>query len=105
MILQLVVKNCDSCIMENLSQTNYECLTMEKDEQLCMYFDNSLSKISEAKVTESFTDIKPWEFRNIKPWVDRPDLLKYTSADWRCDSLYRSKTTRQLLKEETFKFL
>ena len=56
MISQLVVENCAGCITENLSQANHECLTMEKDEQLCMYFDEALSKISEAKVREAFIE-------------------------------------------------
>ena len=98
MISQLVVKNCTGCIMENLSQTNHECLTMEKDEQLCMYFDEALSKMSEAKVTEAFIE----NLKDIKPCLDGSELLTYTRADWRCDFC---TDRRRALKEETFKFL
>ena len=52
-ISQLVVENCNGCKTEHLSQTHHQCLTMERDERLCLYFDRALEKASETKVMES----------------------------------------------------
>jgi hypothetical protein len=41
-ISQLIVENCNGCMTEHLSQTHHQCLTMEKDEQLCLFFDTAL---------------------------------------------------------------
>ena len=48
-ISQLVVENCNGCMTEHLSQTHHQCLTMERDERLCLYFDRALEKASEQK--------------------------------------------------------
>ena len=55
-ISQLVVENCNGCMTEHLSQTRHQCLTMERDERLCLYFDRALEKASETKVMEAFTE-------------------------------------------------
>ena len=97
-ISQLVVENCNGCIIDHPSQTQHECLMMERDEQLCMYFDDALSKISEAKVMEAFTE----SLNDIKPRVNGLEMLKYTCCDWR---VVFCADQRQILKQETFKLL
>ena len=47
---------------------------MESDERLSMYFDDALSKRSEARVMENFMN----SLNDIKPRVDGLELLKYT---------------------------
>jgi hypothetical protein len=54
-ISQLVVENCNGCMTWHLSQTHHQCHTMEKDVQLCLYFDCALAKASETKVMKAFT--------------------------------------------------
>ena len=68
---------------------------MESDERLSLYFDDALSKISEASVfTNSLND--------IKPRVNGLELLKYICYDWR--TVFVSNE-RRLLKQETRKQL
>ena len=52
---------------------------MESDERLSMYFDDALSKISEARVMENFMN----SLNDLKPRVNGLELLKYTCYDWR----------------------
>ena len=74
-ISQLAVENCNGCMTEHLSQTHHQCLTMERDERLCLYFDRALEKASETKVLEAFTeslsDMKVYDF----------ELIEYTADD------------------------
>ena len=75
-ISRLVVENCNGCHNDHHSQRHHQCLMMEKDEQLCMYFDEALSKISEENVTRDFNancDIK----------LNGLEMLKYTRVFWR----------------------
>ena len=55
-------------MIDHLSQTHHQCLMMERDEQLCLYFDCALEKVSEGNVMEAFTqslnDITP-KFRKV----------------------------------------
>ena len=81
-ISHLVVENCNGCMINHLSQTHHQCLMMERDEQLCLYFDCALEKVS-AKVNDL-------------------ELLKYTCHDWRSDFCTEQ---RRLLKQETCKLL
>jgi hypothetical protein len=39
---------------EHLSQTHHQCLTMERDERLCLYFDHALEKASGNKSDGGF---------------------------------------------------
>ena len=78
-INQLVVENCNGCIIDHPSQRQHPCLMMESDERLSMYFDDALSKISEARVMENFMN----SLTDIKPRVNGLELLKYTCYDWR----------------------
>ena len=73
-INQLVVENCNGCIIDHPSQRQHPCLMMESDERLSMYFDDALSKISEARVMENFMN----SLNDIKPRVNGLELLKYT---------------------------
>jgi hypothetical protein len=76
-ISQLVVENCNGCMTVHLSQTHHQCLALERDEWLCLYFDYALEKASETKVVEAFTeslsDMKVHDF----------ELIEYTADDWK----------------------
>ena len=93
-IKQLVVENCNGCIIDHPSQRQHPCLMMESDERLSMYFDDALSKISEARVMENFMN----SLNDLKPRVNGLELLKYTCYDWR--SVFYANE-RRLLKKET----
>ena len=76
-INQLVVENCNGCIIDHPSQRLHTCLMMESDERLSLYFDDALSKVSEASVMEKFMN----SLSDIKPRVNGLELLKYTCYD------------------------
>ena len=76
-ISQLVVENFNGCMTEHLSQTHPQCLTMERDERLCLYFDRCLEKASETKVIEAFTE----SLSDMKVHVF--ELIEYTADDWK----------------------
>ena len=97
-INQLVIENCNSCIINHPSQRWHPYLMMESDERLSMYFDDVLSKISEARIMENFMN----SLNDIKPRVNGLELLKYTFYDWR--SVFYANEKR-LLKKETLKQL
>ena len=97
-ISRLVEENCVGCVLGQLSQTQHDCLIMQRDEQLWRYFDLALSRISEGKIMESFSE----SLKNIKPEVNGLEMLKYTCRDWR---IVFCSYQRQTLKEETFKRL
>ena len=97
-INQLVVENRNGCIIDHPSQRQHPCLMMESDERLSMYFDDALSKISEARIMENFMN----SLGDIKPRVNGLELLKYTCYDWR--SVFCANE-RRLLKQETLKQL
>jgi hypothetical protein len=90
-ISQLVIENCNGCMT-----MHYQCLTMEKDEQLCLYFDIALDRASETKVMEAFTeslsDMKVYDF----------ELIEYTADDWK--TVFCAEQ-RQALKHVTFQLL
>ena len=97
-INQLLVENCNGCIIDHPSQRQHPCLMMESDERLSLYFDDALSKVSEASVMENFMN----SLSDIKPRVNGLELLKYSCYDWR--SVFCSNE-RRLLKQETLKQL
>ena len=97
-INQLVVENCNGCIIDHPSQRQHPCLMMESDERLSLYFDDALSWASEAKVMENFMN----SLNDIKPRVNGLELLKYTCYDWRTEFC---SNERRLLKQETLKQL
>ena len=103
-INQLAVENCNECIIDHPSQRQHSsqrqhpCLMMESDERLSLYFDDALSKVSEASVMENFMN----SLSDIKPRVNGLELMKYTCCDWR--TVFCSNEGR-LLKQETLKQL
>ena len=97
-INQLVADNCNGCIIDHPSQRQHSCLMMESDERLSLYFDDALSKVSEASVMENFMN----SLGDIRPRVNGLELLKYTCYDWR--TVFCSNE-RRLLKQETLKQL
>ena len=97
-INQLVLENCNGCIIDHPSQRQHPCLMMESDERLSLYFDDALSWASEASVMENFMN----SLNDIKPRVNGLELLKYTCYDWR--TVFCSNE-RRLLKQETLKQL
>ena len=97
-INQLVVENCNGCIIDHPSQRHHPCPMMESDERLSLYFDDALSWASEAKVMENFMN----SLNDIKPRVNGLELLKYTCYDWRTEFC---SNERRLLKQETLKQL
>ena len=86
------------CIIDHPSQRQHPCLMMESDETLSLYFDDALSRVSEASVMENFMN----SLSDIKPRVNGLELLKYTCYDWR--TVFCSNE-RRLLKQETRKQL
>ena len=97
-INQLVVENCNGCIIDHPSQRQHPCLMMESDERLFLYFDEALSKVSEACIMERFMN----SLGDIRPRVNGLELLKYTCSDWR--TIFCSNE-RRLLKEQTYRLL
>jgi hypothetical protein len=93
-ISRLVIENCNGCMTGHLSQTHHQCLTMEKDKQLCLYFDIALDRASETDVmkafTESLSDMKVYE------------LIEYTADDWKTTFCVEH---RQVLKHMIFQLL
>ena len=52
---------------------------MERDEQLCLYFDCALENVSEGNVIEVFTQ----SLNDITPKVNGLELLKHKCHNWR----------------------
>ena len=90
-INQLVVENCNGCILDHPSQRQHPCLMMESDERLSLYFDGALSKVSEACIMERFMN----SLSDIRPRVNGLELLKYTCSDWR--TIFCSNERRLLI--------
>ena len=78
-ISMMVLENCEGCRVDYASQRQHDCLMMEDDQKMWLYFDSSLDKVSEAKVVETVMN----SLRDLKPTVDGLALLKYTCQDWR----------------------
>ena len=76
-ITRLVDENCVGCILEQLSETQHDCLSMQRDERLWRYYDLALGRISDGRIMESFSE----SLKNIKPKVNGPKMLKYTCRD------------------------
>ena len=87
-ISQLVVENCNGCMTERLSQTHHQCLTMEREVQLCLYFDYALEVID--AFTRSLSEMKVHE------------LIKYNADNWKTVFCVDH---RRALKHETFQLL
>ena len=72
-------ENCAGCILGQLSQTQHDCLSMQRDKRLWRYYDVALGRISDGKIMESFSE----SLKNIKPEVNGLKMLKYMCRDWR----------------------
>ena len=97
-ISKLVNKNCNGCFIQHPSQRQHDCLMMEADEKLWIYFDDALENISQANVMKNFIEL----LKDITPNVNGLELLKYTCNDWK--TLF-CVDKRKLLKRETYKLL
>ena len=97
-ITSMVLKNCNGCLIDHPSQRQHDCLMMEADERLWLYFQAALESVSEAEVVEKFMN----SLKDIKPKVNGLELLKYTCKDWRM--LFCGKQ-KQLLKKKTLDLL
>ena len=53
-ICKLVLQNCNGCRIDHPSQRQYECLMMEVEENMWVYFDCALDAVSEATIVEVF---------------------------------------------------
>ena len=76
-ISMMVLKNCEGCRVDHPSQRQHDCLMMEDDQKIWLYFDSALEKVLEAKVLETFMN----SLRDLKPTVNGLELLKYTCQD------------------------
>ena len=97
-ICKLVLQNCNGCRIDHPIQRQHDCLMMEAEEKIWVYFDFALDAVSEATIVEVFMN----SFQDIKPLVNGLGLLKYTCQDWR--TLFCVKN-RELLKLRTLAIL
>ena len=92
---EIVSKRCFGCEVQHGSQNHHQCVMMEGDERILLYFDTALETISEAKVVERFMK----NLKGLKPSINGLELLRYTCSDWR--KLF-CLCRRQRLKRETY---
>ena len=78
-ICKFVLLNCNGCRIDHPSQRQHECLIMEAEEKMWVYFDCALDAVSKATIAEVFMV----SLQDIKPVVNGLELLKYTCQDWR----------------------
>ena len=97
-ICKLVLLNCNGCRIDHPSRRQPDCLMMEAEEKIWVYFDCALDAVSEATIVEDFMN----SLQDIKPLVNCLELLKYTCQDWR--TLFCVKN-RELLKLRTLAIL
>ena len=65
-ISMLVLENCEGCRIDHPSQRQHDCLMMEDEQKMWLYFDTALEKVSEAKVVETFVN----SLQDLKPTVN-----------------------------------
>ena len=53
-ICKLVLLNCNGCRIDHPSQRQHDCLMMEAEEKMWVYFDCALDDVSEATIVEVF---------------------------------------------------
>ena len=53
-ISKKVKEECFGCLTDNLSQKNHQCLMMDIEDQILLYFDSVLVSVSEAEIVEMF---------------------------------------------------
>ena len=72
-ICKLVLLNCNGCRIDHPSQKQHvDCLMMEAEEKIWVYFDCALDAVSEATIVEVFMN----SLQDIKPLVNGLELLK-----------------------------
>lgn len=79
MIHVMVEKNCNGCLIHHPSQRQHDCLMMENEEQMLLYFDDALENVSEHDVLRCFMK----SLEEIEPSVNGLEVLNYTYQDWR----------------------
>ena len=97
-ICKLVLLNCNGCRIDHPSQRQHDCLMMEAEENIWVYFDRALDAVSAATIAETFMI----SLQDIKPTVNGLELIKYTCKDWR---ILFCTNQRERLKREFFKFV
>ena len=97
-ICKLVLLNCNGFRIDHPSQRQPDCLMMEAEEKMWVYFDCALDAVSEATIAEVFMV----SLRDMKPVVNGLELLKYTCQDWR--TLFCVKN-REMLKRQSLAIL
>ena len=97
-ICKLVLLNCNGCRIGHLSQRQHDCLMMEAEEKMWVYFDCALDAVPEATIVEVFMN----SLQDCLPLVNGLELIKYTCQDWR--TLFCIKN-RELLKRWTLVIL
>ena len=76
-VSMMLLENCEGCRFDYPSQREHDCLMMEDNQKMLLYFDSALENVSEAKVVETFMN----SLRDLKPTVNGLELLKYTCQD------------------------
>ena len=92
--------NCNGCRIDHPSQRQHDCLMMEVEENMWVYFDCALDAVSEGEAT--IVEVFINSLQDIKPLVNGLKLLKYTCQDWR--TLFCVKN-RELLKRRALAIL
>ena len=77
--LALDLENCEGCHIDHPSKRQRDCLMVEDEEVLWLYFaiDSALEKVSAARIVDAFMD----SLQSMKPNVSGLELLKYTCQD------------------------
>ena len=94
-ICKLVLLNCNGCRIDHPSQRQHDCLMMEAEENIWVYFDRALDAVSAATIAETFMI----SLQDIKPTVNGLELIKYICKDWR---ILFCTNQRERLKREFF---
>ena len=97
-VMVLVTEYCNGCLIDHPSQRQHDCLMMEVDERMCLYFDEAVNSVSEATIVQNFMN----SLQDMKPTVNGLELLKYTCQDWRKELCSRE---RKKLKTKTRELL
>ena len=97
-VMVLVTEYCNGCLIDHPSQRQHDCLMMEVDERMCLYFDEAMNSVSEATIVQNFMN----SLQDMKPTVNGLELLKYTCQAWRKELCSRE---RKKLKTKTRELL
>ena len=97
-VMVLVMEYCNGCLIDHPSQRQHDCLMIEVDERMCLYFDEAVNSVSEATIVQNFMN----SLQDMKPTVNGLERLKYTCQDWRKKLCSRE---RKKLKTKTRELL